>query len=171
MFRQPDLSQSKQPQAHYDYDGLSGGWLWFPWWVHLCVALLAWPISWWILPILPFQNQAISEFLSNYRMQIASAISILTIITAALSYIKAEKIRKRDADKLRARSKSAKSAQAKNTKKKTVVKDNKENVESKPKKTRKATKVVDEKVKSTAVKKKRAPKKKNDKQQQLDFSE
>lgn len=92
MFKRPTLSQSQQPKEYYEYDGLSGGWLWFPWWVHIGVALLAWPIFWWIVPLLPFQNVSISHFLLEYRVQLAASVSILTVLTAILSVLKAREI-------------------------------------------------------------------------------
>ncbi|GAA5098879.1 hypothetical protein [Wohlfahrtiimonas larvae] len=169
MFSQPNLSQSQQPDAHYDYDGLSGAWLWLPWWVHISIAIVAWPLSWWVLPILPFQNAVISEFLFNFKVQIASAISILTVITAFLSYFKAYQIRQRQ------------QAQKKITKsKRTVVAKPATKKVSKPiKKTRekpitktqqKVSKVKNDKiVKKPVVKKKRAVQNKNEQQTQLDF--
>ena len=184
MFSQPNLSQSKQPEAHYDYDGLSGAWLWLPWWVHIIVAILAWPLSWWILPILPFQNPSISEFLFNYKIQIASALSILTVMTAFLSYLKAYRVRNRKlSSKVPAKAKQSTSVAVSNVKPKTkkVVKKAEEHsvAEAKPKKTpkklsestRKTSKVSDVKSekKPVAKKKRTTTKKKNDQQAQLDF--
>lgn len=190
MFSQPNLSQSKQPEAHYDYDGLSGAWLWLPWWVHILVAILAWPLSWWILPILPFQNSSISEFLFNYKIQIASAISILTVMTALFSYLKAYRIRNRkSSSKVPAKVKQStsiivqKNVSSPNVKpkaKKAVKKvDDKSVAEAKPKKTtkkssesvRKTSKVSDVKSDKTPVAKKKrtTTQKKNDQQSQLDF--
>ena len=192
MFSQPNLSQSKQPDAHYDYDGLSGAWLWLPWWVHIIVAILAWPLSWWILPILPFQNASISEFLFNYKIQIASAISILTVMTAFLSYLKAYRIRNRKKSSKvttktkqvnnEAMQKNIESSSAK-PKAKRVVKSAKKTEEKtvsevKSKKTTKKSSVSAQKTaksgevkveKKTVAKKKRTTKKKNDQQAQLDF--
>lgn len=193
MFRQPNLSQSKQPDAHYDYDGLSGAWLWLPWWVHIIVAILAWPFSWWILPILPFQNASISEFLFNYKIQIASAISILTVITAFLSYLKAYRIRNRKKfAKVTAKTKQVNNeamqknievSSAKPKVKRAVksVKKTEEKIvsEVKPKKTTKKTSTSTQKTtqssdakvekKPVAKKKRTTTKKKNDQQSQLDF--
>lgn len=172
MFSQPNLSQSKQPNAHYDYDGLSGGWLWLPWWVHLSVALLAWPLSWWVLPMLPFQNPAISEFLLNYKIQIASAISILTVMTAFLSYLKAYKISQRKQSS-KTSTKAKQSTNVKPKAKKPVKKVEESNaIETKPKKSpRKSSKANDVKSekKPVAKKKRTTTKKKNDQQSQLDF--
>lgn len=190
MFSQPNLSQSKQPEAHYDYDGLSGAWLWLPWWVHIIVAILAWPLSWWILPILPFQNPSISEFLFNYKIQIASAISILTVMTAFLSYLKAYRVRNRKlSSKVPVKVKQStnvavqKNVSSSNVKPKTkkVVKKAEENsvAEAKPKKitkkasesTQKTSRVsgVKSEKKPVAKKKRTTTKKKNDQQSQLDF--
>lgn len=194
MFSQPNLSQSKQPSAHYDYDGLSGGWLWFPWWVHIGVAILAWPLSWWLLPMLPFQNPKISEFLFNYRIQIASAISILTVMTAFLSYLKAYRIRNRkQSSKISTKPKKIVNANSQKDiqkdilvsvakpKAKKAVKKVEENsvAEAKPKKitkkssegTRKASKASDLKSekKPVAKKKRTTTKKKDDQQGQLDL--
>ncbi len=169
MFSQPNLSQSQQPNAHYDYDGLSGTWLRLPWWVHIGVAMLAWPLSWWGLPMLPVKNPNISEFLVNYRMQIASATSILTIMTALLSYLKARKIQNRKTTK------KVVSAQ-KNTKKVQSKKSQVETEKPKAKKhstsTRKtASKMTDAQVekKPTVKKTKTTIKKKSDQQARLDF--
>lgn len=171
MFSQPNLSQSKQPDAHYDYDGLSGGLLWLPWWVHLSITVLVWPLSLWVLPILPFQNSSISEFLFNYKIQIASAISILTVMTAFLSYLKADRIRNgKQSSKVIAKTKQV------NNK---VVQKNVETSSAKPKKTTKKTSASTQKItqssdtkvekKSAAKKKRTKTKKKNDQQSQLDF--
>lgn len=193
MFSQPNLSQSKQPDAHYDYDGLSGAWLWLPWWVHIIVAILAWPLSWWILPILPFQNSSISEFLFNYKIQIASAISILTVMTAFLSYLKAYRIRNRKkSSKVTTKVKQANNeamqknieASSARPKAKRAVKSAKKTEEKtvsevKPKKTTKKTSTSTQKItqssdakvekKPVAKKKRTINKKKNDQQSQLDF--
>lgn len=189
MFSQPNLSQSEQPNAHYDYDGLSGAWLWLPWWVHIIVAMIAWPMSWWLLPMLPFKNVAISEFLFNYKIQIASAISILTVMTAFLSYLKAYRIRNRQpSSKVPTKAKQATSVGGQKKvsppnaqpKAKTAVKKSEEHsvTEAKPKKTakkssdnkQKASKANDVKgEKKSVAKKKRTTRKKNDRQTQLDF--
>ena len=185
MFSQPNLSQSKQPNAHYDYDGLSGGWLWLPWWVHIGIALLIWPVCWWGLPLLPFQNLSISAFLSNYKIQIASAISILTVMTALLSYLKAYRIRRR---KLVSRKTSVEANQAKSTaqaKTKKRIKSvqkteeqissggksvkNKKKLPSSAQNISKASSVKTDKKAVAKTKVKRSVKKKNDQQTQLDF--
>lgn len=165
MFSQPSLSQSEQPKAHYDYDGLSGGWLWFPWWVHLIVAGLAWPLSWWVFSLLPFQNPKISAFLWDYRLQIASSISILTVITAILSYVKALKIQRRDL-----KLKSSKTVKKEVAKPKTVKAKNNTNktentvaVAKKVPVKKKETKTAG--AKTTTIKKKRAPSKKKGQEQ------
>lgn len=186
MFSQPNLSQSKQPNAHYDYDGLSGGWLWFPWWVHIIVAILAWPLSWWILPVLPFQNPSISEFLFNYKIQIASALSILTVMTAFLSYLKAYRIRNRkQTQKVSSKSKQIERTNLpKNAQKDIQIsaakpKTKKTSSEAKPRKIMKKTsenaqkisKTSDVKVKKKPVAKKKrtTTQKKNDQQTQLEL--
>lgn len=185
MFSQPNLSQSKQPNVHYDYDGLSGGWLWLPWWVHIGVALLIWPICWWGLPLLPFQNISISEFLSNYKIQIASAISILTVMTAFLSYLKAYRIRHKKKSSITTRTnqqvsnetmqKEIKTTSTKSKAKRVVKsvkkmeeKTVKKNSNNNAQKTTKSSGVKAEK-KPIAKKKRTVAQKKNGQQTQLDL--
>lgn len=162
MFNPPNLSQSQQPKAYYDYDGISGSWLRFPWWIHIGVAILAWPLCWWLLPLLPFQNVKITYFLETYKIQLASAISILTVMTAVFSYIKALRIKKRDAAQPRKNESVANTAKKAVRKRKAVTSEV----------TTKSKTNVNSSIKKTAVpKKKRVVKKKNDKQASLNFDE
>lgn len=177
MFSRPTLSQSAQPKAHYDYDGISGCWLWFPWWAHIALAILAWPISWWLLPLLPFKNTSITTFLWDFRLQIATGISIISVITAWLSFDKAKKIRARDQKKQitqskvkpipkpKAQLKSQSKAQPKVEPKVKVQKT--EKVEKNTPKIEKKAKVTAAKTAQKGKTKKRTSKKKND--QQLDI--
>lgn len=96
MLAPSDLSQSKQPQEHYDYDGITGGWLWLPWWVHISFSILAWPLCLWLLPTITFQNESIEIFLQKYRIQLALFLSLLMIVTAILSHVKALRIAERN---------------------------------------------------------------------------
>lgn len=185
MFNPPDLSQSKQPKAYYDYDGISGGWLRFPWWFHLCIALLAWPLCWWILPVLPFQNVKITAFLYEYKIQFASAISIITLMTALFSYLKAARLGKHQ-QPIETKTMAPRIVKTPKVVKKTIkvavakaelpVKMKKIS-ERKPKKSTvkiemKSKRKVSNGSEQTAVpKKKRVTKKKNDEQVQLKFDE
>ena len=180
MFNPPNLSQSQQPKAYYDYDGLSGGWLRFPWWVHLSVALLAWPLCWWVLPLLPFQNAKISYFLEAYKIQLASAISILTVMTACFSYVKALRIQQRNAQKAKSTKKVVSQKMVKVEKqapRAETITQPKKTVEKKPKKAtvktelKSQTKAKSKVSQAAAPKKKRVTKKKNDKQVSLNFDE
>lgn len=194
MLQQPNLSQSKQPRDHYDYDGLSGGWLWFPWWVHLILAASFWPVCWWLLPKLPFQNSNITDFLFNYRLKLAIFLSVCTCVTALMSFLKARQIRNKGGRKpqratvtnrmTKPQASKAKSVTNKlvkleklekkdqveegveKTKEKVVVKSPKiSRIKAKPK----AEKVEEKPKSKPKAKKSRTKKKKNDSQLQLDF--
>lgn len=115
-----------------------------------------------VVAVITFSKCKNYLFLETYKIQLASAISILTVMTAVFSYIKALRIKKRDAAQPRKNESVASTAKKAVRKRKAVTSEV----------TTKSKTKVNSSIKKTAVpKKKRVVKKKNDKQTSLNFDE
>ncbi len=91
------LIRRNQPKPfYYDYDGLTGVWLWFPWWSYVLSALAVWPIAFWLLPHVNLQ-------LGDWRIIFSTALiirvcqvtSIFFIFSALASVYKAYTVRQK----------------------------------------------------------------------------
>lgn len=89
------LKQSDQPKRYYHYDGITGVWLWLPWKFHIALAVLAWPIAFWILPNIPFPNIHVRDHFESYRLLIGGSFCLFFILSAGLSQLKIMQIQKR----------------------------------------------------------------------------
>ena len=82
----PNKQLLAQPKNHYDYDGIFGQWVWFPWQFHLGLAVLAWPFFLWLFPTFPFGKAHLNAFYKEYAVWIALTLSLMCALTALLSY-------------------------------------------------------------------------------------
>lgn len=82
----------RHPRKHYDYDGITGVWLWLPYYAHLGLALLLLPLILWVFPSLPFRAAHIRYFFIDYRYHLALAITLFCAFSALLSLVKSKQV-------------------------------------------------------------------------------
>ncbi len=79
---------------YYDYDGLTGAWLWLPWWLHCLLAVIMWPLCVWIIPTLNIEPRWLSFFLAQYVPLFWPYLSLLFLCSALASIWKSRRVQR-----------------------------------------------------------------------------
>ena len=89
------LIRDNQPKPYYDYDGLTGVWLWIPWWIYAILTILVWPFSIYILPHLHIHYSFIKINFNEYQQEATSILLAFTVLSMILSAFKKWKIQRK----------------------------------------------------------------------------